>query len=108
MSHILSSGLRQIRIGACKDIVEARATSDRRIFIRFEDGVEGEVDLADLVSFRGVFASLREPEEFRKVEVNTDLGTVCWPSGPDLDPGVLYSKLTGQSIRVADSNPVGR
>lgn len=91
-----------------QDIVEARATTDHRIFIRFEDGVEGEVDLADLVTFRGVFAPLRDPEEVRKVQVNADLGTVCWPSGADLDPDVLYSKLTGQPIRIAEATPVAR
>jgi hypothetical protein len=81
------------------DIVEARPLEGHRIYLRFEDGVEGEVDLSKLVDFKGVFAPLQDPEEVRRVTVNPDLGTVCWPTGADLDPDVLYSILTGQEIR---------
>lgn len=83
-----------------KDIVEARALQGHCIHVRFEDGVEGEVDLSELVEFRGVFADLRNPEEVRKVTVISDLGTVCWPNGADLDPDVLYAHLTGQKIEL--------
>lgn len=38
-----------------KDIIEARWLGGHRIRIRFEDGIEGEIDLADLVEFEGVF-----------------------------------------------------
>ena len=81
------------------DIVEARALGGHRIYLRFEDGVEGAVDLSTLVDFKGVFAPLRDPEEVQRVTVNPELGTVCWPNGADLDPDVLYSILTGQEIR---------
>jgi len=81
------------------DIVEARALGGHRLYLRFEDGVEGAVDLSTLVDFKGVFAPLHDPEEVRKVTVNPELGTVCWPNGADLDPDVLYSILTGQEIR---------
>ena len=46
-----------------KDIVEARAVGEHRLYLRFEDGIEGEVELAELVDFTGVFAPLREPKE---------------------------------------------
>jgi hypothetical protein len=85
-----------------KDIVEAQAVEGYRIYVRFEDGVEGEVDLSTLVSFTGVFAPLRDPEEVRKVAVNAELGTVCWPNGADLDPDVLYSLVTGEAIEIEE------
>ena len=81
-----------------KDIVEARAVGGHRLYLRFEDGVDGEVDLSGLLSFRGVFSALRSPEEVAKVKVDPELGTVCWPSGADLDPDVLYSLLTKDEI----------
>lgn len=81
-----------------KDIVSARATEDHKIHIRFEDGVEGEVDLAEIIRFEGVFAPLADPVEVRKVRVDSDLGTVCWPGGADLDPDVLYARISGQPI----------
>jgi len=81
-----------------KDLVEARATGGHRIFLRFEDGVSGEIDLGKLVEFKGVFAPLQDPEELAKVRVDPEIGTVCWPNGADLDPDVLYAELTGGSL----------
>jgi hypothetical protein len=63
--------------------------------LRFEDGVEGEIDV---VPFTGVFEILRDPTYFAQVHVNPDYGTICWPNGADLDPLVLYSLVTGQRI----------
>jgi hypothetical protein len=48
--------------------------------------------------FTGVFAALQDPKEFAAVYVNPELGTICWPSGADLDPDVLYALVTGQPI----------
>ena len=83
-----------------KDIVEARPLGGYRIYIGFEDGAAGEVDLSKLVKFMGVFKALRNPEEPRKVTVHPELGTVCWPNGADLDPDVLYARVTGQAIEL--------
>lgn len=81
-----------------KDIVEARALEDRRLYLRFEDGVAGEVDLADFVRFDGVFDPLRARANFRAVAPHPELGTVCWPGGADLDADVLYARVTGQAL----------
>ncbi len=80
------------------DIIEARAIGGHRLYLRFEDGVEGEIDLSEVIEFEGVFKSLREPAEVAKVKVDPEIGTVCWPSGADLDPDVLYSTITGEAI----------
>ncbi len=82
------------------DVVEARATSGTRIFVRFEDDVQGEVDLSHLVPLKGVFAPLRDPAEVARVMVHHELGTVYWPGGADLDPDVLYAALTGKKIEL--------
>ena len=84
-----------------KDLVEARALLGHRLYLRFEDDVEGEVDVEGLVEFKGIFALLRAGEEFAKVRVDPDLGTVCWPNGADLDSEVLYAALTGEPIDLA-------
>ncbi|HET9210432.1 MAG TPA: DUF2442 domain-containing protein [Thermoanaerobaculia bacterium] len=86
-----------------KDIVEARATGGFRIFIRFEDGVSGEIDLDKLIDFRGVFEPLQRPEEVAKVRVDPETGTICWPNGADLDPDVLYAELTGEPMNLLES-----
>jgi hypothetical protein len=79
-------------------IVGAKALGEYRLHLRFEDGVEGVIDLAPHLSFRGVFEPLRDPAYFAQVRVDPDLGTVVWPNGADLDPYVLYGRITGRPI----------
>jgi hypothetical protein len=81
-----------------KDVVEVRPLDGYRLFLRFEDGAEGEVDLAKMIRFEGVFTPLRDREKFLGVRVNPEIGTIYWPNGADLDPDVLYSRITGEAI----------
>lgn len=83
-----------------KDIIAVEPVHDYRLRLRFEDDVEGVVDLASL-SFRGVFAPLQDLTYFRQVRVDKELGTIVWPNGADLDPDVLYSQVTGKPIPFA-------
>ncbi len=76
-----------------------------RVYLRFEDGAEGTVDLGRLIRFEGVFAPLRDPDEFARMELNTELGTICWPNGADFDPDVLYAEVTAQPIPSFDEKP---
>ena len=82
-----------------KDIVEATALEGYRVRLRFEDGVVGELDLATILRFEGVFAPLKDLNRFRELSVHPDLGTIFWPNGADLDPAVLYARVTGTPIQ---------
>lgn len=81
-----------------KDTVLVKPLNDHRLFVRFEDGSEGEIDVLKLVPFSGVFAPLREKAAFDKVRVNRELGAIEWECGADLDPDVVYSIITGKPI----------
>lgn len=81
-----------------KDIVEVTPLPEYRLHLRFEDGIEGDVDLTKLISFDGIFAPLRAPSQFNQARVNPELGTVCWPNGADLDPDVLYAEISGEAL----------
>jgi hypothetical protein len=81
-----------------KDIAEVRPLEGYRLHLRFEDGVEGDVDLQQFVTFDGVFAPLKERDYFTQVRVEPEFGTIVWPNGADLDPLVLYSRITGKPI----------
>ena len=83
-----------------KDVIDVKPLDGYRLHLRFEDGIEGEVDLSETFRFEGVFAPLQDPVEFRRVSVNPELGVVCWPSGADLDSDVLYAQVTGRAIEV--------
>jgi hypothetical protein len=73
-------------------IVGVEVRPDYRVWIRFEDGTEGEVDLSDLAG-KGVFEGWSDPAEFGKVYVDEDAGTIAWPGGLDLAPDRLYRDL---------------
>ena len=72
--------------------------------IEFEDGAKGEIDVARLFPFRGVFAQLVDPGYFAMVQISGELGTIGWPNGADLDSDMLYSQVTGRPVQV-DSVP---
>jgi hypothetical protein len=77
------------------DVIEVKPLKNHRLHVRFDDGVEGKIDVIRLIDFKGIFASLKDPRRFAEAFVNRELGTVCWPNGADLDPVVLYSIVTG-------------
>jgi hypothetical protein len=80
------------------DITNVQSLGGHRLRLRFDDGVEGIIDMATRLRFDGVFALLADPAYFSRVRVEPGLGTICWPNGADLDPVVLYSLVTGKPI----------
>lgn len=91
-----------------KDIVEATALEGYEVCLRFEDGVTGILDLAAIIRFEGIFASLKDLNRFRELRVHPDLGTIYWPNGADLDPAVLYARVTGTPIPSYEVKAVSR
>ena len=87
------------------DVVKVEPRGGYRLWLQFQDGVEGEVDVEPLLGFRGVFAPLRDPSYFARVRVNPELGTICWPNGADWDPLVLYSLVTRRPIETLLTRP---
>jgi uncharacterized protein DUF2442 len=73
-------------------VTEARYISGRTIWLRFNDGAEGEVDLSSEIHGE-VFEPLRDIEYFRKFEVSHELGTVVWPNGADFAPEFLRAAV---------------
>jgi hypothetical protein len=88
------------------DVTSVQPLDGYCLHVQFEDGVEGTVDLAEIVSFTGVFAPLKDRAYFIQVYVNPDLGTICWPNGADIDPDVLYALVTGEPIPAPAEIPV--
>lgn len=82
----------------CREIIEAKAIGEYRLHLRFEDGAEGVVDLEPYLSFQDVFETLKNLAYFALVRVDPNSGTVTWPNGADLDPDVLYARVTGTPI----------
>lgn len=82
-------------------IVEVQLRGGHRLFLRFNDGSEGVVDVSDVIPFDGVFSDLRDQATFDRVSVDTQWGTICWPNNLDLAPEPLYERVTGRNPLVA-------
>lgn len=73
------------------DVAEARYVSGYTVWLRFEDGSEGEIDLSQELD-GPVFEPLRDVQVFAQVRVNPDTGTIEWPNGADFAPEFLYER----------------
>jgi len=90
-------------------VVAVTHLGGHRLRLRFEDGVEGVLDFARILKFRGeLVAPLRDPEYFARAFIHREARVVTWPNGMDVDNVVLYSKVTGRSIRSLLDNPPPR
>ncbi|MEH2166701.1 MAG: DUF2442 domain-containing protein [Nostoc sp.] len=81
-----------------KDIIEVIPHDNYQLYLKFEDGKEGIVDINQLIEFTGIFELLKDFNYFKTVKLNAEWGTIYWDNGADLDPDVLYSVVTNQSI----------
>lgn len=73
-----------------------------RLAVRFQDGLEGIVDLEGLITGEqaGVFKALQNAELF--AQVGLQWGAVTWPNGLDLAPDAMHAELRrGGMWRVA-------
>lgn len=71
---------------------EAKYRGDYRVWLKFADGVEGEVDLEKEL-WGEVFQPLRDKTRFAELCVNDDFDTLAWPNGADFAPEFLYQQL---------------
>ena len=78
--------------------IEVKARQGYKIWLRYEDGASGEVDLSHHVG-RGVFKAWNTPGFFETARI-TDYGSVAWGDSDDLElcPNDLYMRLTGQTL----------
>ena len=75
--------------------VEVKALSNYKIWVRYADGVEGEVDLSHLAG-RGVFSVWLDAAAFRQVHLGPH-GAIVWDDEVELCPDSLYMRLTGRT-----------
>lgn len=91
-------------MGEIAHIVAIEVLGGHRLFLRFDDGVQGELDLST-EPWQGVFAPLREPTYFALVELDRKLGTIVWPNGADIAPETLHRWITERSLHAAPQPP---
>src|SRR5258708_2146259 len=82
----------EMRITACK------AEEDYKLWLRFEDGLEGSVFLGNLLEI-GAFQLWRDVREFEKVSVDPETATVTWEGGSRLDADIVYNDVKHNAIQ---------
>jgi hypothetical protein len=73
---------------------EVRALTGYRIWVRYPDGVEGEVDLSRYVG-KGVFSAWTDRALFEAVHVSPH-GSIAWSDDIELCSDSIYLELTGK------------
>ena len=73
-------------------VKEAKYRHDYVIWLRFNDGAEGEVDLANELEDE-VFGPLKDINKFKSFKVDPILETIVWENGADLAPEFLYENM---------------
>ncbi len=70
-------------------VTDARLVRDFVLWVRFNDGSEGEIDLSNELD-GPVFEPLKDPKVFAQFKVDPDVHTLVWPNGADLAPEFLH------------------
>lgn len=73
-------------------ITRATHVKSHTIRIRFSDGTQGDVDLADALDGE-VFAGLKRVSAFKRFRIHPELHTLTWPNGADFAPEFLYERV---------------
>jgi hypothetical protein len=77
-------------------ITECRAEDNYTLWLRFNDGLEGNVYLGDLIH-TAYFRMLCDIDTFNRVEIDPVENTVTWEGGIKLDPEMLYRDLASKA-----------
>ncbi len=73
-------------------VVDARHAGGYRVWLRFADGISGEIDL-ETELWGPMFEPLRNVAEFAKLRADPELDTIVWPNGADISPEWLHAAL---------------
>jgi hypothetical protein len=73
-------------------ILEAKYIRDHVLWIKFDNGVEGEIDLSAEL-WGEMFEPLRNLDFFRRFHIDNEINTIVWDNGADMAPDFLHSLL---------------
>lgn len=78
-------------------VTDLRAERNYTLWLRFDDGLEGHVYLADLVGTQS-FGALSDEEKFRRAAIDPVSNSVTWEGDITLDPDALYRDVVSKAI----------
>jgi len=77
-------------------IISCCANTDYSLWLHFDDGVKGIVNLHDLVGV-GIYSAWKDIAIFKKISINPIKETVSWEGGINLDSDVLHEYLVSKA-----------
>ena len=80
------------------DVTEVLILDDYKLQLTFDDGKSGVLDCKPFIEKGGVFSKLRDPEFFKSVQINSELGVLTWDDEIDIAPETVYSIATGSPL----------
>lgn len=80
--------------------VDVRALEAYQIWVKFEDGVEGNYDLAPIMARGNLFKQWEERGVFEDVKVDGEWRAIVWGDTGDLEicSDMVYMELTGKKV----------
>jgi len=82
-------------------IRDAACIKDYYVFLKFEDGLEGVVNLEKLAGQGEAFGPLTDMDYFCRMKLDERSHTIEWPNGADICPEALYEVLKGAPNHIA-------
>jgi hypothetical protein len=86
------------------EVTDVKVLGHYRLRLTFSDGRVGDVDVSDIRAKGNLFADLRDPDYFARVQVDPEVGTIAWPNGLDLAPERLYREAKPPAGQVRQSD----
>lgn len=77
------------------NIQEAKYEGQYQIWVKFNTGESGLIDLEDEINRYKTAESLKDMKQFALFYLD-EWPTLAWPCGFDLAPEYIYKKVTGQ------------
>ena len=79
------------------ELIEAKYVRDFVVWLKFDDGVQGEIDLRPEI-YGPVFEPLLDPSQFRKFSIHPEFRTLVWENGADFAPEFLHEKAKSSDV----------
>ena len=76
-------------------ITDAKPVDRFHVFLRFDDGASGTLDLSHFAG-RGVFRAWQQEGVFEQISISP-AGALQWPGDLDMCPDSLYLQMAGKS-----------
>lgn len=95
--NVFTKSNRWIEMPDILRITDMEQVGTYSLTVTFNEGTTKRVNLRPLL-WGEVFEPLRDPDRFREVYLDEELGTIAWPNGADLAPEALYALEEEQAV----------